>query len=131
MPPVDTDNGPPNKAPRNNAGPGLIRADVDPNSSDHMVAMTQLKEQIASLQKQLNQRDAQLLSKDKLVGRIFYTYTHAYIISLHNQEDRSCHFSCQSSFTTLPFSYSSIFLTVFIHVLVALSVFATLTLFNV
>ncbi|GJQ82793.1 hypothetical protein Trydic_g13496 [Trypoxylus dichotomus] len=70
MPPSDADNGPPSKAPRNNAGPGLIRADVDPNSSDHMVAMTQLKEQIASLQKQLNQRDAQLLSKDKLITEL-------------------------------------------------------------
>lgn len=70
MPPTDADNGPSNKVPRNNAGPGLIRADVDPNSSDHMVAMTQLKEKIASLQKQLNQKDAQLLSKDKLVGTL-------------------------------------------------------------
>lgn len=74
MPPIDADNGPPSKAPRNNAGPGLIRADVDPNSSDHMVAMTQLKEQIASLQKQLNQRDAQLLSKDKLVGSCYFCF---------------------------------------------------------
>lgn len=44
-----------------------MRADLDPNSSDHMVAMTQLKEQIASLKKQIGQKDAQLLSKDKMV----------------------------------------------------------------
>lgn len=45
----------------------MIRADLDPNSSDHMVAMTQLKEQIASLKKQISQKDAILLSKDKMV----------------------------------------------------------------
>ncbi|XP_049793484.1 protein FAM76A isoform X1 [Schistocerca nitens] len=45
---------------------GNSRGDpLDPNSSDHVVAMTQLKEQIASLQKQLTQKDALLLSKDK------------------------------------------------------------------
>lgn len=67
LPALDTDNGPANKVTRTNAGPGLIRTDMDPNSSDHVVAMTQLKEQIASLQKQLNQKDQQLLSKDKMV----------------------------------------------------------------
>lgn len=67
LPPTDLDNGPPNKAARNNVGPGIIRGELDPNSSDHVVAMTQLKEQIASLQKQINQKDAQLLSKDKMV----------------------------------------------------------------
>lgn len=41
---------------------------VDPNSSDHVVATTQLKEKIASLQKQLAAKDAQLLSKDRQVG---------------------------------------------------------------
>lgn len=68
LPPTDLDNGPPNKVARNNAGPGIIRGELDPNSSDHVVAMTQLKEQIASLQKQINQRDGQLLSKDKMVS---------------------------------------------------------------
>ncbi|XP_022901921.1 protein FAM76A [Onthophagus taurus] len=70
MPPTDADNGPSAKLPRNNTGPGLIRADVDPNSSDHMVAMTQLKEQIASLQKQLNQKDGLLLNKDKQITEL-------------------------------------------------------------
>lgn len=69
LPPVDTDNGPANKVSRNNVGPGLIRGELDPNSSDHVVAMTQLKEQIASLQKQLSQKDSQLLGKDKMVSR--------------------------------------------------------------
>lgn len=46
----------------------LIRADLDPNSSDHVVAMTQLKEQIASLQKQVSQKNAELLNKDKMVS---------------------------------------------------------------
>lgn len=40
---------------------------VDPNSSDHVVATTQLKEKIASLQKQLSAKDAQLLAKDRQV----------------------------------------------------------------
>lgn len=48
-------------------GPGM---DIDPNSSDHVVAMTQLKEQIASLQKQLSQKDTQLLSKDKMITEL-------------------------------------------------------------
>lgn len=70
MPPPD-DNGPANKIARN--GPGLTRADLDPNSSDHMVAMTQLKEQIASLQKQLTMKDAQMLTKDKHVSTFLHT----------------------------------------------------------
>lgn len=40
---------------------------VDPHSSDHVVAMTQLKEKIASLQKKLTQKDRELLQKDKEV----------------------------------------------------------------
>lgn len=67
MPPPDDTNGPPNKIARNNQAPGMIRADLDPNSSDHVVAMTQLKEQIASLQKQISMKDSQLLNKDKMV----------------------------------------------------------------
>jgi hypothetical protein len=35
-----------------------------------VVAMTQLKELIASLQKQLNQKDSQLLSKDRMVRHV-------------------------------------------------------------
>ncbi|KAJ8974425.1 hypothetical protein NQ317_002453 [Molorchus minor] len=60
------DDAPPNKVSRNNSAPVLIRADLDPTSSDHVVAMTQLKEQIASLQKQVNQKNGELLNKDKL-----------------------------------------------------------------
>ena len=44
---------------------------VDPNSSDHVVAMTQLKETIASLQKKLQQKDKDLLEKDKMVNVFF------------------------------------------------------------
>lgn len=43
---------------------------IDPNSSDHVVAMTQLKEQIASLQKRLVQKDRELLAKDKLITEL-------------------------------------------------------------
>lgn len=71
LPPTDLDNGPANKMARNNVGPGIIRGELDPNSSDHVVAMTQLKEQIASLQKQINLKDAQMLSKDKMVSIFF------------------------------------------------------------
>lgn len=44
---------------------------IDPNSSDHVVAMTQLKETIASLQKKLTLKDKDLLQKDKAVKKIF------------------------------------------------------------
>ncbi|KAL1491061.1 hypothetical protein ABEB36_011714 [Hypothenemus hampei] len=57
------DDQPPNKLIRTNL-------DMDPNSSDHVVAMTQLKEQIASLKKQLSQKDAQLLAKDKTITEL-------------------------------------------------------------
>lgn len=38
------------------------------HTSDHVVAMTQLREQIATLQKKLQQKDNQLLQKDKEVS---------------------------------------------------------------
>nr|CAG4651657.1 EOG090X02IW [Triops cancriformis] len=41
------------------------RDSLDPNSSDHVVAMTQLREQVAALQKQLAMKDQQLIGKDK------------------------------------------------------------------
>ncbi|KAK6620996.1 hypothetical protein RUM43_011299 [Polyplax serrata] len=43
---------------------------VDPNSSDHVVATTQLKEKIVSLQKQLSAKDAQLLAKDRQITEL-------------------------------------------------------------
>ncbi|XP_054262134.1 protein FAM76A isoform X2 [Macrosteles quadrilineatus] len=43
---------------------------LDPNSSDHVVAMTQLKEQMASLQKQLTMKDNIILSKDKMITEL-------------------------------------------------------------
>lgn len=44
----------------------------DPNSSDHVVAVTQLKEKIAHLQKQISIKDSQLLAKDRQVrNKIF------------------------------------------------------------
>ncbi|XP_063619257.1 protein FAM76A isoform X1 [Cydia splendana] len=46
------------------------RGEVDPNSSDHVVAMTQLKETIASLQKKVQQKDNELLAKDKLITEL-------------------------------------------------------------
>jgi uncharacterized small protein (DUF1192 family) len=41
---------------------------VDPHSSDHVIHVTQLKETIASLQKKVGQKDAQLLQKEKEVA---------------------------------------------------------------
>lgn len=49
-------------------GPPPPIREPDPNSSDHVVAMTQLKEQIAALQKQISQKDQNLFAKDKQVG---------------------------------------------------------------
>lgn len=43
---------------------------VDANSSDHVVVITELKEQIQMLQKQSNQKDFQLLNKDKFVRKL-------------------------------------------------------------
>ncbi|CAH0557016.1 unnamed protein product [Brassicogethes aeneus] len=73
MPPPE--DGPANKVARNNAAPGMMRVDLDPNSSDHVVAMTQLKEQIASLQKQLSQKNSMLLVKDKAVIIRYYYFS--------------------------------------------------------
>lgn len=47
------------------AAPAVVS--IDPNSADHVVAMTTLKERIASLEKRLTQKDKELLEKDKLV----------------------------------------------------------------
>ncbi|XP_030573045.1 protein FAM76A isoform X2 [Drosophila novamexicana] len=59
----------PDKISRGNSGNGTIAAPaaitVDTNSSDHVVAITYLKERIASLEKRLNQKDKELLEKDK------------------------------------------------------------------
>ncbi|GAB0093895.1 uncharacterized protein DMENIID0001_090860 [Sergentomyia squamirostris] len=43
---------------------------IDPNSSDHVVAMTQLKETIASLQKKLTLKDKDLLQKEKQITEL-------------------------------------------------------------
>ncbi|XP_046393087.1 protein FAM76A [Ischnura elegans] len=71
--------GPPAKVGRVSSSVGSVttaatvstsREPPDPNSSDHVVAMTQLKETIASLQKQLNLKDQQMLSKDKQITEL-------------------------------------------------------------
>ncbi|CAB3364658.1 protein FAM76A [Cloeon dipterum] len=51
-------------------GPPTPITEIDPTSSDHVVAMTQLKEKIASMQKQLQQKDASLFSKDKQITEL-------------------------------------------------------------
>lgn len=56
---------PPEKVGRMAGNTGGI---MDPNSSDHVVAMTQLKETIASLHKKINMKDKDLLEKDKMVS---------------------------------------------------------------
>ena len=45
----------------------LAAAESDPVISDHLVAIAQLKEEIAALNKQLGLKDAQLREKDKQV----------------------------------------------------------------
>ena len=40
---------------------------VDPGNTDHMVAMTQLREQLASLKKQLAEKEKVILDRDKKV----------------------------------------------------------------
>ena len=49
---------------------GSERVAVDPNSLGDIVAVTELREQLASLQKQLAAKDKQLLSKEKQVGHV-------------------------------------------------------------
>lgn len=51
------------------AAPAVIS--IDPNSADHVVAMTNLKERIASLEKRLTFKDKELLEKDKLVSKFY------------------------------------------------------------
>lgn len=57
---------PPSKMHRNSH-----HRNVDSNSSDHVVVITELKEQIAMIQKQSSQKDFQLLNKDKFVRKFF------------------------------------------------------------
>ena len=40
---------------------------VDPGNTDHMVAMTQLREQLASLKKQVAEKEKIILDRDKKV----------------------------------------------------------------
>ncbi|XP_037301174.1 protein FAM76A isoform X2 [Manduca sexta] len=47
-----------------------MQGELDPNSSDHVVAMTQLKETIASLQKKVQQKDMELLAKDRQITEL-------------------------------------------------------------
>lgn len=44
-----------------------IASSMDSNNSDHFIAMTELKETIANMQKRLSQKDRELLEKDKMV----------------------------------------------------------------
>lgn len=59
---------PPEKVGRMGGHTGGI---LDPNSSDHVIAMTQLKETIASLHKKISMKDKELLEKDKMVSGEF------------------------------------------------------------
>ena len=46
------------------------KSPVDPNSSEHIIAINRLQEQLNNLKKQLSQKDQQLLEKEKKVGYI-------------------------------------------------------------
>jgi FAM76 protein len=54
-----------------------------PSNSDHVVAMTQLKEQIATLQKRLQQKDNHLLQKDKEVSLKTFFFISVLCFCLH------------------------------------------------
>lgn len=45
----------------------------DPGTADQLVLITQLREQIAHLEKQLSGKDAQLLAKEKQVIIFYFT----------------------------------------------------------
>lgn len=47
---------------------------LDPNSSDHLIAMTQLQEQLEATKKQVSTKEQQLLEKDKKVGYYLWHY---------------------------------------------------------
>lgn len=44
------------------------RAETDPNGADHLVLITQLREQITALKRQVASKDAMLLGKDRQVS---------------------------------------------------------------
>lgn len=75
----------PDKISRGNGGNGTIAAPaaitIDTNSSDHVVAITYLKERIASLEKRLNQKDKELLEKDKQVSDNIHMHDELFIIT--------------------------------------------------
>lgn len=48
----------------NNASDNSI---MDPSNSDHVVAVTQLREQITVLQRQLSKKDQEMINKDRQV----------------------------------------------------------------
>lgn len=64
---------PPSKIHRNS------HRHVDSNSSDHVVVITELKEQVTMLQKQSNQKDFQLLNKDKFVRKLSIYFYSTYL----------------------------------------------------
>ncbi|XP_014238378.1 protein FAM76A [Trichogramma pretiosum] len=75
---VDVTKLPPLSDTTDNNGPTPIKAarmagvhdPHDPNISDHVVAVTSLKEKIANLQKQISQKDGQLLAKEKQITEL-------------------------------------------------------------
>lgn len=56
---------------------------IDTNSSDHVIAMTELKETIASLQRKVGQKDRELLDKDKFVSYINVIIFSKFQIHIH------------------------------------------------
>lgn len=47
------------------------KSPVDPNSSEHIIAINRLQEQLDNLKKQLSMKDQQLLEKEKKVNHVF------------------------------------------------------------
>jgi len=69
-----SDGGPsPSKQSRTESSKKEDTKTANSNASDHLIALTQLRETIGNLQRQLAQKDKDLLTKDRQVRTIFYS----------------------------------------------------------
>lgn len=61
------------------------KSPVDPNSSEHIIAINRLQEQLDNLKKQLSQKDQLLLEKEKKVrvDRFMLNLCLQYVLNYH------------------------------------------------
>ena len=57
------------------------KSPVDPNSSEHIIAINRLQEQLDNLKKQLSLKDQQLLEKEKKVNTLLYSIYTVFMLS--------------------------------------------------